>query len=175
MLMRRLPTLIALLTATLLLGGAVPGRYAAKAVPAGEVPSISGLQFMAGPWHTKAGKDKGAITEEVWMAPRGGTMLGVSRVTNKNRTVFWEQLRIEERAGDGVYYVASPMGRSPGTDFRLTKLGSGFAVFENPEHDWPQSITYGLTDLEGQLEVVASGTQKGEQRVETWSFLRQQP
>ncbi len=175
MLTRRLPTLLALLMAALLLGGAVPGRYAAATVSPGEVPSVSSLQFMAGPWHTKAGKDKGAITEEVWLAPRGGTMLGVSRVTKEQRTVFWEQLRIEERAGDGVYYVANPMGRSPGTEFRLTKLGSGFAVFENPEHDWPQSISYGLTDLEGQLEVVASDTQKGEPRVETWSFLRQQP
>jgi hypothetical protein len=173
--MRRIPTLLALLAATLLLGGAVPGRYAAKAVPPGEMPSVSSLQFMAGPWHTKAGKDKGAITEEIWMAPRGGTMLGVNRVTKEHRTVFWEQLRIEERADDGIYYVASPMGRSPATEFRLAKLGSGYALFENPEHDWPQSIAYGLTDLEGQLEVIASGSQDGEQRVETWSFLRQQP
>lgn len=159
----------------LLLGGAVPGRYAAKPVPAGEVPSVSSLQFLSGSWQTKAGKDKGAVTEELWMVPRGGTMLGVNRVTKESRTVFWEQLRIEERDGDGLYYVASPMGRSPGTDFRLTKLGSGFAVFENPGHDWPKSIAYGLTDLEGQLEVVVSGLQDGEPRVETWSFLRQQP
>lgn len=170
--MRRL---LLLLAAALLLCGAVPGRYSARPVPAGEVPGIASLQFLAGPWSTSPGKAKGPVTEELWMAPKGGLMLGSNRVTKEGRTVFWEQLRIEERANDGVYYVAQPMGKAPGAAFRLTKLGSGYALFENPEHDWPQSIAYGLTDIEGQLEVVVSGTEKGEVRVETWSFLRQEP
>lgn len=170
-----MPRLTLLLAAALLLCGAVPGRYAARAVGTGEVPGISALQFMAGPWATQRGKAKGPTTEELWMAPRGGVMLGVNRVASETRTMSWEQLRIEERANDGVYYVASPMGQSPGTSFRLTKLGAGYALFENPEHDWPTSISYGRTDIEGQLEVVVSGMQDGESRVETWSFLRQQP
>ena len=170
--MRRLLLITAF---ALLLCGAVPGRYSARSIPPGEVPGIAALQFMAGPWTTSPGKAKGAVTEEVWMAPRGGLMLGSNRVTKDGRTAFWEQLRIEERPGDGTYYVAAPMGRSPGTSFRLTKLGSGYALFENPDHDWPQSIAYGLTDIEGQLEVVVSGTAKGTSRVETWSFLRQEP
>lgn len=133
------------------------------------------LQFMAGTWETDPGKQKGAaVTEEVWIAPRGGTMLGVSRVTKAKRTVFWEQLRVEERPGDGLYYVANPQGKGE-TAFRLTSLGAHFAEFENPKNVWPQSIAYGLTDIEGQLTAVVSGTTKGAVRTETWTYLRRAP
>ncbi|MCO4774281.1 MAG: hypothetical protein KDA24_29925 [Deltaproteobacteria bacterium] len=170
------PTLrLALCAVALLLLGAMPGRYSARAIPAGEVPSIGSLQFLAGSWETDPGKAKGAaITEEFWSPPRGGTMLGSNRVTKDDRTVFWEQLRVEEREGDGLYYVANPMGKGE-VAFRLTKVGANFASFENPEHDWPQTINYGLTDIEGQLHAEVSGTLKGEPRTETWTFLRRTP
>ncbi len=170
---RRSLRLLPLLGALLLLG-AVPGRYSARTIPAGEVPSIGSLQFLEGSWETDPGKAKDApVSEETWIAPRGGTMLGVNRVTKAGRTVFWEQLRIEERE-DGVYYVADPMGKGE-VAFRLTKLGTNFAQFENPEHDWPQHIAYGLTDIEGQLSAVVSGTAQGVDRTETWTFLRRTP
>jgi len=162
------------LLGVLLLLGAVPGRYSARSIPPGEVPSIGALQFLEGSWETDPGKVKDApVSEETWIGPRGGTMLGVNRVTKAGRTVFWEQLRIEER-DDGVFYVADPMGKGE-VSFRLSKLGANFAQFENPDHDWPQSIAYGLTDIEGQLSAVVSGTQKGETRTETWTFLRRAP
>ena len=133
------------------------------------------LQFLAGSWETDPGKDKsGPVTEEVWTTPRGGTMLGVNRVTKDDRTVFWEQLRIERRADDGVYYIASPMGKGE-TAFRLSRLGTNYAEFTNPSHDWPQSISYGLTDIEGQLTAVVSGSVDGKARTETWTYLRKAP
>jgi len=170
-----LPTArLVLLAATLvLLLGAVPGRYSARDIPPGEVSSVGSLQFMAGTWETDPGKAKSAaVTEEVWTTPRGGTMLGVNRVTKDERTVSWEQLRVEEREGDGLYLVANPMGKGE-TAFRLTKLGANYAEFSNPTHDFPQHISYGLTDIEGQLTAVISGTVGGEPRTLTWTFLRQ--
>ena len=133
------------------------------------------LQFLTGSWETDPGKAKSAaVTEEFWTAPRGGTLLGSNRVTKDERTVLWKQLRIETRDGDGVYYVANPMGKDE-TAFRLTKLGDGYARFENPAHDWPQSISYGLTDIEGQLQAWVSGTVDGTTKTETWTFLRRAP
>jgi hypothetical protein len=174
MMLRPVRAALLALTAALLVG-AVPGRYSARTVPAGEVPSVGVLQFMAGAWETDPGKDKsGPVTEEVWTSPRAGTMLGVNRVTKDDRTVFWEQLRVEERAGDGLYYVAAPMGKGA-TAFRLSRLGANFAEFSNPEHEWPQTISYGLTDIEGQLTAVVSGTVKGETRTETWTYLSRPP
>lgn len=75
------------------------------------------------------------------MAPSGGSMIGMGRTIAGGKTVEFEYLRIEERAGQ-IYYVASPKGRCPGTDFNLTRLAPQEAVFENPEHDFPKRIIY---------------------------------
>ena len=48
-------------------------------------------------------------------------MLGMGRTVAGNRTVEFEFLRLEQR-GDGIYYIASPKGRCPVTEFKLTKL-----------------------------------------------------
>lgn len=68
-------------------------------------------------------------------------MMGMGRTVAGDKTVEFEYLRIEQRA-DGIYYVAHPKGRCPGTDFKLTRASATEAVFENPQHDFPKRITY---------------------------------
>jgi len=71
-------------------------------------------------------------------------MLGMSRTVAGDKTVEFEYLRIEQRE-DGIYYVAHPKARCPGTDFKLTRLSSSEVVFENPQHDFPKRIIYRKT------------------------------
>ncbi len=71
-------------------------------------------------------------------------MLGMSRTVAGDKTVEFEYLRIEQRA-DGIYYVAHPKARCPGTDFKLTRASATEAVFENPQHDFPKRIIYRKT------------------------------
>ena len=71
-------------------------------------------------------------------------MLGLSRTVAGGRTYEFEYLRIEQRE-DGIYYVAHPKARCPGTDFKMTRLTATEAVFENPAHDFPKRITYRKT------------------------------
>jgi hypothetical protein len=68
-------------------------------------------------------------------------MMGMSRTVAGDMTVEFEYLRIEQR-GDGLYYVAHPKARCPGTDFKLTRASATEAVFENPQHDFPKRIIY---------------------------------
>jgi hypothetical protein len=100
---------------------------------------LEGLRFIEGDWRGESGK---ARIEEHWIEAAGGTMLGVSRTIVSGKTVAFEFLRIEARA-DGIFYVAQPNGSAP-TDFKLTKLSAGEAVFENPQHDHPKIIRYRL-------------------------------
>jgi hypothetical protein len=94
---------------------------------------------MSGRWQTAAG---GRVRiEEHWMAPAGSSMLGMSRTVAGDKTVEFEYIRVEQRA-DGIYYVAHPKARCPGTDFKLTGLTGVQAVFENPAHDFPKRIIY---------------------------------
>src|SRR5687768_14352106 len=109
------------------------------AVTTGSGFTVSELAWISGGWQTAAGGR--AQIEEHWMAPSGNSMIGMGRTVAGGRTVEFEYLRIEERDGQ-VYYVASPKGRCPGTDFKLTRLAAQEAVFENPENDFPKRITY---------------------------------
>ena len=101
--------------------------------------TLADLSWISGSWRTAPG---GKVQiEEQWMAPAGSSMLGMSRTVSGDRTVEFEYLRLEQRA-DGIYYVAHPKARCPGTDFKLTQLTGQEAIFENPAHDFPKRIIY---------------------------------
>lgn len=111
---------------------ALPQTPQARPAPA----TIDAVSWLAGAWTTGGGSP----TEERWLAPAGGAMLGTSRTVARERMVAFEFLRIVERDGTLVY-VAQPGGRPP-TEFTLTSLGSREATFENPAHDYPKVIAY---------------------------------
>ena len=107
-----------------------------------QTPTIADLSWIAGDWQTAPGGR--AQIEEHWTNVAGGSMMGMSRTVAGEKTVEFEYLRIEQRT-DGVYYVAHPKARCPGTDFKLTKSSTSEAVFENPQHDFPKRIIYRKT------------------------------
>ncbi|MCG3125915.1 MAG: hypothetical protein CHACPFDD_00742 [Phycisphaerae bacterium] len=119
--------------------------------PAVESAAAADLAWMSGAWSMTRG---GATVEEFWSQPAGGTLFGFSRTIRGDKTVEFEFLRIESIDGR-LHYVAQPGGRAP-TRFRLTRLTAAReAVFENPEHDAPQKITYqrrGETELHARVE-----------------------
>lgn len=115
------------------IGATSPGSEAAMDTAA----ALDRLRWMAGCWERRTPDQH---TEEQWMMPRGGTMLGMSRAVRDGRTVGFESLRIEERNGRLVY-VASP-SRQAMTEFTATAVSDTLAAFENPAHDFPQRILY---------------------------------
>ena len=108
-----------------------------------QTPTLSDISWIAGDWQTAPGGRR--QIEEHWTAVAGGSMMGMSRTVAGDKTVEFEYLRIEQRA-DGIYYVAHPKARCPGTDFKLTRASATEAVFENPQHDFPKRIIYRKTD-----------------------------
>ena len=121
-------------------------------------PSLDQLAWMAGCWRLESGA---RVVDEIWMAPAGGAMLGMSRTVSKGRVVEFEFIQIREDAGR-VAFVARPSGQ-PEATFALVKAGSGEAVFENPAHDFPQRIIYRLKDaaLVGRIEGIQNGKARG--------------
>ena len=113
-----------------------PGAAAVSAADS-TVSPVDQLEWLAGCWkHEEAGFRR----DEQWMRPSGGTMLGMSRSVAEGRTVEHEYLRIE--VVDGLLaYVAIPSGQSEAT-FIQAELSERRVVFEAPEHDFPQRITY---------------------------------
>jgi len=92
---------------------------------------------MAGCWEQRAA---GRLTQEQWMAPSGGTMIGMSRTVAGDVTRGWEFLRIAYASGT-LAYIAQPSGQTE-TAFTASVVTDTLVSFENPAHDFPQRIVY---------------------------------
>lgn len=103
---------------------------------------VKNLSWMTGCWEMS---DKGETVTEQWTKPGGQTMFGISRTIKNEKTTGFEFLRIVQNT-DGIFYIARPSGAKEETSFKLAKLSEKEAVFENPAHDFPQTIIYRLTD-----------------------------
>lgn len=124
---------------------------------------VQSLAWLAGCWEA-AGAAR--TVEEHWMAPRGGTMLGVSRTTQRkgasSATTEHEFLRIFVREGKLVY-AALPSGQT-GAEFTESALGEAEVVFSNSNHDFPQTIRYrraGADSLHARVEGTMGGSTRG--------------
>jgi hypothetical protein len=118
---------------------------------------IAKLAWLGGCWLGEAG-------EECWLAPRGGMMIAVNRGREReDKPPAFELLRIVE-SDDGLLLLAQPGGRSPATPFRAVEIGESRVVFANPEHDFPQRITYWRDEeatLRARVEALRDGEWKG--------------
>jgi hypothetical protein len=174
---------LVLVTLTLGCGGAQPAteperetsselRCADGAPQAGS--AAAELEWRRGTW-SSTGED-GAETVERWCAGEDGALVGESRTTAGGQVVHSETLRVESR-GEALVYVASPSGQAT-TEFTGSARCGGElgncaetceAVFANPEHDFPNEITYGRC-LQNELLVA---TIRGGERRASWTFERQ--
>jgi hypothetical protein len=127
---------------------------------------VDALAWVSGSWTMTRGA---SVIEEHWTKPAGGSLIGMSRTLKGDRTAFFEFLRIETRP-DGIFYVAQPRGRPP-VDFKLVEQKEGFVAFANPQHDFPQRVTYTrVTDDHMVAEV--SGPQGGKTVAERFEYRR---
>lgn len=121
--------------------------------------TVDSLAWIAGCWNGGSGARS---TMEQWMKPSGNTMLGMSRTVINGRTVEYEFLRLHADSSGDFFYTAIPSGQHE-TSFKLVRLENRVAVFENPEHDFPQRIIYRLEN-DGSLKARIEGKSKGKER-----------
>ena len=133
----------------------------ALALPLSAAHKLAELSWMTGHWR---GTSDGWAMEEVWLAPAGGMMLGLHRDA-KGTKASYEFIRIAETA-EGIVYFAQPSGKPP-TPFKLTHASAGRAVFENPQHDFPQRITYTLAKRRLCARVEGSG-----EKAQEWCWTK---
>ena len=134
----------------------------------GAVQQPQGIQRVAwlqGCWEL-ATADR--VVEEQWMAPRGASMMGMSRTVRGGKLVAYEMVLIREDM-PALVYEAHPSGQ-PVAVFRSTALSEAQIVFENPSHDFPQQIGY---ELKGDgLLAWTAGTQNGKSRRVEFPYKR---
>lgn len=100
--------------------------------------SVNDLSWLTGHWQLKKGE---RITDEVWLSPAANMMFAVSRTVKGEKPIEHEFITLEQDSVGDIYYRARPSGQT-GASFRLVELKDHRAVFENPQHDFPQRIIY---------------------------------
>ena len=146
---------MAVLTALLLVSWLAPDL-----VPTRDTTPIDRLSWLTGCWSRVR---PGGMTEEHWMAPRGGTMLGMSRTVAKGRIAEHEFIQI--RVQDGrLVYIAQPSTQAT-TTFTAVSATDRDVVFENLAHDFPQRVIYrkgeGGATLQARIEGLRDGQLRG--------------
>lgn len=115
------------------------GLPAQERKPVG-APTLARLGWLAGSWRSeKAGR----VIDEQWMTASGGAMLGMARTVAKGKEIEHEFLQIREGPGGELFYIALP-SRQQEAAFKLVAQTDTETVFENKEHDFPQTIGYRL-------------------------------
>jgi hypothetical protein len=121
--------------------------------------------FLAGCWEAIEGD---RWTQECWMEPKAGLMLGASREGTGAKLKSWEQLRIEQAANGSITLFAGPGGRTP-LPFKASKSTATSVEFTNAAHDYPQRIRYELNNgrLDAEISLI-----DGSKPVR-WSYVRE--
>jgi hypothetical protein len=138
----------------------VAGLLIAFAAPATcqSLARTSDLAFMTGCWKFEA---KGRVVEEHWMAPAGGSLIGISRTVVNDKATEYEFLQIRDLP-EGLTYIAKPSNQAEAR-FAVKTAGAGEVIFENPAHDFPQRIRYRLdgNTLHARIEGTMNGKSRG--------------
>ena len=109
----------------------------AGAAACAQTTGIQRLAWLAGCWSLSNGE---RTVDEQWMAPRAGSMQGMSRTVRAEQLVAHEAVILRER-GELIDYDVSPSGQAR-TVFTSISIGDNSVVFENLQHDFPQRVAY---------------------------------
>ncbi len=121
------------------------------------------LDWLAGHWCGLRGK---TFSEETWMAPRGGLLVGMHRDTRDGEATGFEFMRITWQDGRWVF-LAQPGGGGV-TAFPAEEIGEGRVVFANSAHDFPRRVIYQRRDAGTLHARVDDGRDNGKALEWTW-------
>jgi Domain of unknown function (DUF6265) len=128
--------------------------------PAPVAATLADVAFMAGHW---IGGEAGDLSEEIWSAPAGDSMLGMWRYVSKGQARIYELLTLTAEGPHVVLRIrhfdpklVAREDKERSVELRLVGKGASEAVFAGPDYDGKGSVrlTYrgGPDTLTGVLE-----------------------
>ena len=118
--------------------------------------TIDQLKWLEGTW-TRTNSKAGQSGLEIWKKVSSTELSGRGITMHGSDTAFVEKLRIVVRDGNLFYVADIPENQKP-IYFRLTEVKKNGFICENPEHDFPKKIAYGLKG--NKLHAIISGNGK---------------
>ncbi len=120
-------------------------------------------EWLIGNWQKQTKKE---ILTESWQKLDDSTLVGQSYFIDGVDTLSSESIRIEQR-NRKLFYIPTVKGQNNGmvVNFNLTSVNDSSLIFENPEHDFPQKITYNKMkndSLMAEISAILNGNLKSQ-------------
>lgn len=129
--------------------------------------SFDSLHWLAGCWQHENG-EPGSM--EQWMPAAADSMLGMARTVKKGKTVAHEFMQIRLNAEGKLIFIALPSGQTE-TTFSLRQSSPQSIEFDNPQHDFPQRVSY-QWQAPNKLLARIEGVSKGKQRAIDFPMIK---
>ncbi len=125
--------------------------------------------WLTGTWENQT--PKGSIYE-TWIPVNDREFSGRSYIIKETDTMVFEDIRLVQEA-DGLYYIPAVKDQNDGLPVRFAAktVSATQLVFENPQHDFPQTITYTRITADS-LVAEISGSVRGRERKQVFPMKR---
>lgn len=130
---------------------------------------IKKAEWLTGTWENST--PEGNIYE-AWSGTNGSGLSGVSYMLKDKDTIVFENIRLVEEQGT-LFYIPAVKDQNNGLPIRFaaTTISESQMIFENPQHDFPQVISYTKITADS-LVAEISATNNGQVRRETFPMKR---
>lgn len=133
------------------------------------INDIKKAEWLIGTWENNA--QKGSIYE-TWIKTTDNEYSGTSYIVKEKDTIVFETMRLVQEQ-NGLFYI--PLVKNQNNDlpvrFAAKTISESQLVFENPQHDFPQFISYTKTSSDS-LVAEISGMKNGQERKQTFPMRR---
>lgn len=130
---------------------------------------IKKAEWLIGTWENKT--QRGSIYE-TWSKTNENEFSGMSYIIKEKDTVVFENIRLVQEQDD-LFYIPTVKNQNDGLPVRFSTktISETQLVFENPQHDFPQIISYTKITADS-LVAEISGTKNGQERKQTFPMKR---
>jgi|SRR6478672_7918972 len=134
-----------------------------------QTATINKANWLIGTWENKT--SRGNIYE-TWSKTNKQEFKGKSYMVKGKDTIVFENIRLVQEQ-DGLYYIPTVKNQNGGLPIRfpLKTISKTTLVFENLQHDFPQTISYTKINADSLLAEV-SGTKNGTLRKQSFPMKR---
>lgn len=134
-----------------------------------QVSDIKKTEWLIGTWENKTAR--GTVYES-WKKISATEFAGKSYRLTERDTVFFETIKlVQEEAG--LFYIPTVANQNNAQPVRFTAktVSANQMIFENPRHDYPQTISYTKTDSISLIAEI-SGYRNGQERKQIFPMKR---
>ena len=131
--------------------------------------NLKKAEWLIGTWENK--NQRGSIYE-TWSKTNENEFSGMSYIIKEKDTVVFENIRLVQEQ-DGLFYIPTVKNQNDGLPVRFAAktISETQLVFENPQHDFPQIISYTKISTDSLVAEIL-GTKNGQERKQTFPMKR---